>query len=68
MDLASSRAMAVYLRLVDGLVNLGLEKGRDYEVNVVRRVQPDGDTPVSFVQGEAHPASFQYVRVDVDVR
>lgn len=68
MDLASSRAMDVYLRLVDGLVNLGLEKGRDYEVNVVRRVQPDGDTPVSFVQGEAHPASFQYVRVDVDVR
>ena len=68
MDLASSRAMDVYLRLVDGLVNLGLEKGRDYEVNVVRRVQPDGDTPVSFVQGEEHPASFQYVRVDVDVR
>ena len=68
MDLASSRAMDVYLRLVDGLVNLGLEKGRDYEVNVVRRVQPDGDTPASFVQGEAHPASFQYVRVDVDVR
>ena len=68
MDLASSRAMDVYLRLVDGLVNLGLEKGRDYEVNVVRRVQSDGDTPASFVQGEAHPASFQYVRVDVDVR
>ena len=68
MDLASSRAMDVYLRMVDGLVNLGLEKGRDYEVNVVRRVQPDGDTPASFVQGEAHPASFQYVRVDVDVR
>ena len=68
MELASSRAMDVYLRLVDGLVNLGLEKGRDYEVNVVRRVQPDGDTPASFVQGEAHPASFQYVRVDVDVR
>lgn len=68
MELASSRAMDVYLRLVDGLVNLGLEKGRDYEVNVVRRVQPDGGTPASFVQGEAHPASFQYVRVDVDVR
>ena len=68
MELASSRAMDVCLRLVDGLVNLGLEKGRDYEVNVVRRVQPDGDTPASFVQGEAHPASFQYVRVDVDVR
>lgn len=68
MELASSRAMDVYLRLVDGLVNLGLEKGLDYEVNVVRRVQPDGDTPASFVQGEAHPASFQYVRVDVDVR
>ncbi|MEC7478138.1 MAG: hypothetical protein VYD65_08940 [Bacteroidota bacterium] len=68
MELASSRAMDVYLRMVDGLVNLGLEKGRDYEVNVVRRVQPDGDTPASFVQGEAHPASFQYVRVDVDVR
>ena len=68
MELASSRAMDVYLRLVKGLANRGLEKGRDYDVTVVRRVQPDGDTPASFVQGEAHPASFQYVRMDVAVR
>ena len=68
MELASSRAMDVYLRLVDGLANRGLEKGRDYDVIVVRRVQPDGDTSASFVQGEAHPASFQYVRMDVAVR
>ena len=63
MELASSRAMDVYLRLVDGLASRGLEKGRDYEVKVVRRVQPDGDTPSSFVQGEALQA--QYVRMDV---
>lgn len=68
MELASSRAMDVYLRLVGGLADHGLEKGRDYEVVVVRRVQPDGDTPASFVQGGADPASFQYVRVDVTVR
>ena len=68
MELASSRAMDVYLRLVDGLAKRGLEKGRDYEVKVVRRVQPDGETPSSFVQSEAHPASFQYVRMDVAVR
>lgn len=68
MELASSRAMDVYLRLVGGLADRGLEKGRDYEVVVVRRVQPDGDTPASFVQGGANPASFQYVRVDVAVR
>ena len=68
MELASSRAMDVYLRLVNGLSNRGLEKGRDYDVIVIRRVQPDGDTPASFVQGEAHPASFQYVRMDVAVR
>ena len=68
IELASSRAMDVYLRLVNGLSNRGLEKGRDYDVFVIRRVQPDGDTPASFVQGEAHPASFQYVRMDVAVR
>ncbi|MEC7694011.1 MAG: hypothetical protein VX446_06450, partial [Bacteroidota bacterium] len=44
MELASSRAMDVYLRLVNGLSNRGLEKGRDYDVIVIRRVQPDGDT------------------------
>ena len=68
MELASSRAMDVYLRLVGGLAGRGLEKGRDYEVVVVRRVQPDADTPASFAQGGADPASFQYVRVDVAVR
>ena len=68
MELASSRAMDVYLRLVKGLSNRGLEKGRDYDVIVIRRVQPDGDTPASFVRDDAHPASFQYVRMDVAVR
>ena len=68
LELASSRAMDVYLRLVNGLTNRGLEKGRDYDVIVVRRVQPDGDTPASFVREDAHPASFQYVRMDVAVR
>ena len=68
LDLASSRAMDVYLRLVNGLTNRGLEKGRDYDVIVIRRVQPDGDTPASFVRDDAHPASFQYVRMDVAVR
>ena len=68
LELASSRAMDVYLRLVNGLTNRGLEKGRDYDVIVVRRVQPDGDTPASFVRDDVHPASFQYVRMDVAVR
>ena len=68
LELASSRAMDVYLRLVNGLTSRGLEKGRDYDVIVVRRVQPDGDTPASFVRDDAHPASFQYVRMDVAVR
>ncbi|MGB0179765.1 MAG: hypothetical protein ACPF8U_06875, partial [Flavobacteriales bacterium] len=68
MELASLRAMDVYLRLVKGLSNRGLEKGRDYDVIVIRRVQPDGDTPVSFVRDDVHPASFQYVRMDVAVR
>lgn len=68
LELASSRAMDIYLRLVNGLTNRGLEKGRDYDVIVVRRVQPDGDTPASFVREDAHPASFQYVRMDVAVR
>ena len=68
LELASSRAMDVYLRLVNGLTSRGLEKGRDYDVIVVRRVQPDGDTSASFVRDDAHPASFQYVRMDVAVR
>jgi len=68
MELASSRAIDVYLRLVSGLSERGLEKGKDYDVTVVRRVQPDGETPASFVKEGAHPASFQYIRVDVAVR
>lgn len=68
MELASSRAMDVYLRLVIGLAERGLEQGDDYEVSVVRRVQPDGQTPSSFADRDAHPASFQYVRMDVAVR
>ena len=68
MELASSRAMDVYLRLVIALEERGLEQGDDYEVSVVRRVQPDGQTPSSFADRDAHPASFQYVRMDVAVR
>ena len=68
MGLASARAMDVYLRLVSGLSDRGLEKGKDYDVTVVRRVQPDDETPVSFDKEGAHPASFQYIRVDVAVR
>ena len=67
MELASSRAMDVYLRLVRGLESRGLTKGEDYKIRVVRRVQPDGDTPAAFKNSEAHPASFQYVRVDLSV-
>jgi len=67
MELASSRAMDVYLRLVRGLEARGLTKGKDYAVRVVRRVQPDGDTPLEFNRSAAHPASFQYVRVDLSV-
>lgn len=68
MELASSRAMDVYLRLVVALAERGLEQGDDYEVSVVRRVQPDGQTPSPFADRYAHPASFQYVRMDVAVR
>ena len=67
MELASSRAMDVYLRLVRGLEARGLNKGEDYKLRVVRRVQPDGDTPAALKNSEAHPASFQYVRVDLSV-
>ena len=67
MELASSRAMDVYLRLVRGLESRGLTKGEDFKIRVVRRVQPDGDTPAAFKNSEAHPASFQYVRVDLSV-
>ena len=67
MELASSRAMDVYLRLVRGLEARGLTKGKDYAVRVVRRVQADGDTPLEFNRSAAHPASFQYVRVDLSV-
>ena len=67
MELASSRAMDVYLRLVRGLEARGLNKGEDYAIRVIRRVQPDGDTPASFKNSAANPASFQYVRVDLSV-
>lgn len=68
LELASLRAMDVYLRLVEALKGEGLVKGAGYEIQVVRRVQPDGDTPVDFANTSAHPASFQYVRVDLSVR
>ena len=65
--LASARAMDVYLRLVARLDARGLTKGKDYTVRVVRRVQPDGDTPAAFKNASVEPASFQYVRVDLSV-
>ena len=65
--LASARAMDVYLRLVARLEGRGLTKGKDYTVRVVRRVQPDGDTPAAFRNASVEPASFQYVRVDLSV-
>ncbi len=68
MGLASSRAMDVYLRLMKALDKEGLVKNEDFTISVVRRVQPDGQTPEAFINGSVHPASFQYVRVDVAVR
>ena len=68
MGLASSRAMDVYLRLMKALEKEGLVKNEDFTISVVRRVQPDGQTPEAFINGSVHPASFQYVRVDVAVR
>ena len=68
MGLASSRAMDVYLRLMKALDKEGLVKNKDYTISVLRRVQPDDQTPEAFTNGNVHPASFQYVRVDVTVR
>jgi hypothetical protein len=68
MGLASSRAMDVYIRLMMALDKEGLVKDKDFTISVVRRVQPDGQTPEAFINGNVHPASFQYVRVDVAVR
>jgi hypothetical protein len=68
MGLASSRAINVLLRLERALKKEGLERNKDYTLEVVRRVQPDGATPKEFVGGDAHPASFQYVRVDMRMK
>ena len=68
MGLASSRAINVLLRLDRALKKEGLERNKDYTLEVVRRVQPDGATPKDFVGGDAHPASFQYVRVDMRMK
>ena len=68
MGLASSRAINVLLRLERALKKEGLERNKDYTLEVVRRVQPDGATPKDFVGGDAHPASFQYVRVDMRMK
>ena len=68
MGLASSRAINVFLRLERGLKKEGLERQKDYSLEVVYRVQPDGGTPKDFVGSDAHPASFQYVRVDMRMK
>ena len=68
IGLASSRAINVLLRLERALKEEGLERNKDYSLEVVRRVQPDGATPKDFVGRDAHPASFQYVRVDMRMK
>ena len=68
IGLASSRAINVLLRLERALKEEGLERNKDYSLEGGRRVQPDGATPKDFVGRDAHPASFQYVRVDMRMK
>ena len=65
MELASSRAMNVFLRLRSGLSERGLTYKADYHMKVIARVQPDGTTPEAFRATGTNQASFQYVRVDL---
>jgi hypothetical protein len=63
--LANDRVMDVYLRLRDSLAGKGLVLDKDYTMEVVRRVQPDADTPAELRGSDVPPATFQYVRVDI---
>ena len=63
--LANDRVMDVYLRMRDALLAKGLVAGDDYVMEVIRRVQPDADTPSELRHSDVPPATFQYVRVDI---
>jgi len=63
--LAQGRAMNVFLRLRSALAERGFEHKTDYTMQVIRRVQPDENTPRAFETGDIQPAAFQYVRVDL---
>jgi len=65
-ELANERAIDVYLRLVADLQAVGMAKGEDYDIEVVRRVQPDADTPASLRNENVNVATFQYVRIDMN--
>ena len=65
--LASDRAENVRYRLVQRLAFEGLSEGVDYDVEMVKRVQPDGGS-LGMNAGDANPARHQYVRVDVELR
>lgn len=65
--LASDRAENVRYRLVERLAVEGLSEGVDYDVEMVKRVQPDGGG-LGMNVADANPARHQYVRVDVELR
>ena len=65
--LASDRAENVRHRLVQRLAFEGLTEGVDYDVDMVKRVQPDG-RGLEMNAAESNPARHQYVRVDVELR
>ena len=65
--LASDRAENVRYRLIQRLAYEGLNEGVDYEVEMVKRVQPDG-RGLGMNAADVNPARHQYVRVDVELR
>ena len=65
--LASDRAENVRYRLIQRLAFEGLSEGKDYDVEMVKRVQPDGNG-LGMNAADANPARHQYVRVDVELR
>ena len=66
--LAADRASNVYVRVVNRLEEEGLREGDDYSVQIVKRVQPDDASKILEAGAPVHPASFQYVRVDVELQ
>ena len=65
--LASDRAENVRHRLVQRLAIEGLSEGVDYDVEMVKRIQPHGGG-LGMNAGNVNPARHQYVRVDVELR